>query len=256
MSGGYETLVIERQGNLARLELRRPERLNAVAMQGAHEMLDAAREIAADDGIRMVAVTGQGRAFSTGIDLKELAAGRIDHSYFDLWDSALREFETMDKLAICLIQGYALGGGLQLCLACDIRVCAPSAKLGLPAIKEGLLPGLGTWRLARYIGMGRAKSLIIRGNMIDGREAERIGLVDHLVDEDAMEAEFEDWIAEYTKTNSAGCRYSKAMLQECFDLGFDDFFAKYLDLQRRAVESEDFEEAMTAYREDRPPNWS
>ena len=256
MGGKYETLAFEKDGQLGRLELRRPERLNAVAMQGAREMLDVAKEIAADDELRMVVVTGQGRAFSTGIDLKELAAGRIDHSYFDLWDSALRVFETMDKLAICLIQGYALGGGLQLCLACDIRVCTPSAQLGLPAIKEGLLPGLGTWRLARYIGMGRAKSLIIRGNMIDGREAERIGLVDHLVDEDAIQAEFEDWIAEYAKTNSVGCRYSKAMLQECFDMGFDAFFAKYLELQRRAVESPDFEEAMTAYREDRPPNWS
>ena len=132
-------------------------------MTGTRELLDAAHSVAADDDVRMVSITGSGRAFSTGIDLKHLAAGRIEPSYFDMWDAALRVFETMDKLVLCLIHGYAVGGGLQLALACDIRVCTPSAKLGLPAIKEGLIPGLGTFRLARYVGLGRAKSLIISG---------------------------------------------------------------------------------------------
>ena len=255
MATQFQTLAFQKDGHLGRLELRRPERLNAVAMTGARELLEVAELIAQDDSLRMIAITGEGRAFSTGIDLKDLAAGEIDLSYFDMWDRALRIIETMDKLVLCLIHGYAVGGGLQLGLASDIRVCTRSAKLGLPAIKEGLIPGLGTWRLARYIGMGRAKALIIRGNMIDGVEAERIGMVDHLVDDDDPKAAFEDWIADYAKTNSAGCRFSKEMLLDCFDLGFDGFFAKYLELQKRSIEADDFSEAMTAYREDRPANW-
>ena len=255
MSGNYETLNLAREGRLVRLELVRPERLNAVAMTGAHEMLDAARRIAADEAARMVAITGSGRALSTGIDLKDLAAGLIEQSYFEMWDSALRVFETMDKLVVCLIHGYAIGGGLQLALASDVRVCTPSAKLGLPAIKEGLIPGLGTFRLARYIGLGRAKSLIIRGNMIDGTEAERIGLVDHLVGEETAFEEFEGWLAEYAATNSAGCRASKQMLLDCFDLGWDAFFHKYLVLQEKAVAAPDFAEAMAAYRAGRDPRW-
>ena len=255
MTGSYETLNLTGDGRLVRLELVRPQRLNAVAMTGAREMLDAARRIAADEDARMVAITGSGRAFSTGIDLKDLAAGLIDQSYFDLWDSALRVFETMDKLVLCLIHGYAIGGGLQLALACDIRVCTPSAKLGLPAIKEGLIPGLGTFRLARYIGLGRARSLIIRGNLIDGTEAERIGLVDHLVGEDTAFEEFEDWLAEYAATNSAGCRASKQMLLDCFDLGWEAFFRRYLALQNEAVAAPDFAEAMDAYRAGRDPRW-
>ena len=255
MTGSYETLNLTGDGRLVRLELVRPQRLNAVAMTGAREMLDAARRIAADEDARMVAITGAGRAFSTGIDLKDLAAGRIDQSYFDLWDSALRVFETMDKLVVCLIHGYAIGGGLQLALACDIRVCTPSAKLGLPAIKEGLIPGLGTFRLARYIGLGRAKSLIIRGNLIDGTEAERIGLVDHLVGEETAFEELEDWLAEYAASNSAGCRASKQMLLDCFDLGWEAFFHRYLALQNEAVAAPDFAEAMDAYRAGRDPRW-
>ena len=253
MTANYETLNVTSDGRLVRLELVRPERLNAVAMTGAREMLHAVRRIAADDDVRMVAITGSGRAFSTGIDLKDLAAGLIDQSYFDLWDSALRVIETMDKLAVCLI--HAIGGGLQLALACDIRVCTPSARLGLPAIKEGLIPGLGTFRLARYVGLGRAKALIIRGNMIDGSEAQRIGMVDHLVGEDTAFEEFEEWLAEYAATNSAGCRASKQMLLDCFDLGWEAFFRKYLVLQEKAVAGPDFAEAMDAYRTGRDPQW-
>ena len=255
MTADYETISLSRDGRLARLEFRRPKRLNAVAMTGAHEVLDAARQIADDESLRMVAITGTGRAFSTGIDLKDLAAGLIEPSYFVMWDEALRVFETMDKLVLCLIHGYAIGGGLQLALACDIRACTPSAQLGLPAIKEGLIPGLGTFRLARYIGLGRAKSLIIRGNMIDGTEAERIGMVDHLVGEETAADEFEALLAEYAATNSAGCRASKQMLLDCFDLGWDAFFHKYLVLQDRAVSTPDFAEAMAAYREGRDPRW-
>lgn len=255
MTTDYTTLTYLKDGPIGRLQLDRTERLNAVAMTGCRELLDVAQKIAADDSLRMVAITGAGRAFSTGIDLKDLAAGEIDQSYFDMWDRALRIFETMDSLVLCLIHGYALGGGLQLALVSDIRVCTPSAKLGLPAIKEGLIPGLGTFRLARYIGLGRAKQLIISGLMIDGAEGQRIGLVDHLVGEETRETEFERWIEEYGKVNSAGCRYSKQMLVECFDMGFDAFFAKYLDLQERATAADDFSEAMEAYRESRPPVW-
>ena len=255
MADAYETLSYTKDGSTGYLVLTRPERLNAVAMAGAHELHDVVGKIASDPDLRMVVITGAGRAFSTGIDLKDLAAGQIEPLYFDLWDRALRVIETMDKLAICLVHGYAVGGGLQLALACDIRVCTPSAKMGLPAIKEGLIPGLGTWRLARYVGLGRAKSLIIRGHMIDGIEAERIGMVDHLVQEDTADAEFKVLIDEYGRSNSEGCRQSKAMLLECFDMGFDAFFAKYLERQQRAMDAPDFAEAMTAYKENRPPRW-
>ena len=255
MTADYETMKLTREGRLLRIELTRPERLNAFAMTGTRELLDAAHSVAADDDVRMVSITGSGRAFSTGIDLKHLAAGRIEPSYFDMWDAALRVFETMDKLVLCLIHGYAVGGGLQLALACDIRVCTPSAQLGLPAIKEGLIPGLGTFRLARYVGLGRAKSLIIRGNMIDGTEAERIGMVDHLVAEDTAFDEYEGYLAEYASTNSAGCRASKQMLLDCFDLGWDGFFHKYLVLQNKAMAAPDFAEAMEAYRAGRDPRW-
>jgi enoyl-CoA hydratase/carnithine racemase len=256
MTDDYETIIYEKDGRRARVTFNRPRILNAVAMTGAREFDRLAAEIADDTDIRIVTISGAGRAFSTGIDLKDLAAGLIDDSYFDLWDRALRRFETMDKLVVCLIHGYALGGGLQLALAADIRVSTPSAKLGLPAIKEGLIPGLGTLRLARYIGLGRAKRLIITGDMIDAAEGERIGLIDYLVSEDGAAAEFEDIVERVSAANSKGCRLSKKMLEKCFDLDFESFFSSYKECQTEATRSDDFREAMTAYRENRSPNWS
>ena len=256
MADNYETLKYQKQGTRARITFNRPEILNAVAMTGAHEMDALAARIAEDEEIRLVSINGSGRAFSTGIDLRHLSTGQIDNSYFDLWDRALRRFETMDKLVLCLIHGYALGGGLQLALASDIRVCTPSAQLGLPAIKEGLIPGLGTLRLARYIGLGRAKRLIITGEMIDGVEGERIGMIDYLVSEDNAEVEFEEIITRVSAVNSKGCRLSKQMLNNCYDLDFETFFSLYKEHQFRATSSDDFSEAMSAYRENRLPKWS
>ncbi len=256
MTSRYDTLLYEKKGARANITLNRPELLNAVAMNGVIELHSVAKLIAEDNDIRMVTINGAGRAFSTGIDLKDLSNGKIDNSYYDLWDQALRHFEVMEKLVICRIHGYALGGGLQLALAADIRVCTPCAKLGLPAIKEGLIPGLGTLRLARYIGVGRAKRLIISGEMVDGEEGEKIGLVDYLVSPNNTKKEFEVIVDKLASLNSHGCRLSKQMLAHCFDLDFDNYFTLYKSLQADATSSADFKEAMSAYKEKRTPVWS
>ncbi len=255
METHYQHLRIERDGKVAHLILNRPDVLNAVHQAAALEVAAAARALAAEPELRLIAIRGAGRAFCTGIDLKELAVGQIDETYFRIWEDALRCFETMDKLVLCLIHGHALGGGLQLALACDIRVATADASLALPAINEGLIPGLGTYRLARYIGLGRAKRLIISGDVVTGAEALEIGLVDHLGSAVDMVSEFEALIEKYRAVNSEGCRLSKHAVRECFDLGYEAFLERYMGLQEQAFGSKDFEEAMTAYRAKRGPNW-
>lgn len=250
-----EHLTVDKEGKVAQVTLDRPERLNAMHYPAVRD-LDAVSQLLADDKeIRMVTIQGADRAFCTGIDLKELSNGEIDHGYHSVFERSLRRFETMDKLVLCLIHGYALGGGLQLALACDIRVCTPSVEIGLPAINESLIPGLATMRLARYVGMGRAKRMVILGNNIDGEEAHRIGLVDHLVDEEHPREEFGEWIERYMDANSMGSRLSKQAMVGAFDLDFQSFLDRYLELQADAHDSPDFKEAMEAYREDREPEW-
>lgn len=256
MNAELENLVVETEGRIARVTLDRPERRNAMDYPAASE-LDAATQLLADDlDVRLVAISGAGPSFCSGIDLKDLSAGELPFEYFEVWERALRRLETMDALVLCLVHGHAAGGGLQLALASDIRVATPSAEMWLPAIREGIIPGLGTWRLARYVGAGRAKKMTILGNRVDGEEARRIGLADHLVGEETAREEFEDLIERYMRGNSAGCRLSKLLVNDAFDLAFEPFLEAYLARQERAWNSEDFEEAAAAYREDRQPEWA
>jgi enoyl-CoA hydratase/carnithine racemase len=252
----FETMFWEKSGPIARITLHRPEVLNAMNTRATCDLQAVADQISTDEEIRVVAITGAGRAFCTGIDLKELSAGKIDLSYHAQWEGALRTFETMEPIVLCLIHGYCLGGGLQLALACDIRVASPSAQIGLPAIRESLIPGLGTWRLPRFIGMGRAKQLILSGDNILGQEAHRIGLVDHLVGEETYGEDFEAIIQKYLKTCSKGSRLAKLATNLAYDLDYEPFYEEYIKLQALAQTSYDFHEATKAYKEKREPQWS
>lgn len=256
MNVELEHMSVEKDGQIARITLNRPERLNAIHHDAARDIDAVAQLLDRDREVRLITIEGEGRAFCSGIDLKELSAGNIDDRIYPPWERGLRRFETMDAIVICLVHGYALGGGLQIALASDIRVCTPDAKLGLTAIEESILPGLGTWRLPRYIGLGRAKKMNILGNLIDGEEALRIGLADHLVEEDTMHEELDELIEEYMKANSVGARLTKRATVDAFDKEFEAFFQQYLEFQSQAMASDDFEEAMAAIREDRQPEWS
>jgi len=252
----FEHLTVEKDGPIARLTLNRPERLNAMHYDATRD-LDAVTQLLDEDrDVRLVTIEGEGRAFCSGIDLKEMAAGNIDMRFFPPWERAMRRLELMDAIVISLMHGYSIGGGLQIGLASDIRVSTPTSQMGLTAIAESFLPGLGTWRLARYIGMGRAKKLNILGNLIDGEEALRIGLVDHLVDDETKDEEFEALIEDYMAANSKGARLTKRATVDAFDLDYEAFLAQYLDLQQQALEHPDHDEAKDALNEDRPPVWS
>lgn len=251
----FQHLKYRTEGKLARLTLNRPQALNSMPHEMVAEM-DAVSQLLQDDKqVRVVAVTGAGRAFSAGIDLKALSRGEIDETYLVPWERFLRRLETMDKLVICLLHGYFIGGGMQLALACDIRVATPSAKTGIPAVKEGLIPSLGPWRLARYVGLGRARKLTLLGNIIDGNEAHQIGLVDHLVGEETANEEFEAILKEYLACAGEAGRSSKQLLTQAFDYGFEQAHAYYLELQHRIFAGDDLKEAKAAFAENRTPNW-
>jgi len=251
-----ETMYFEKQGRVGYLTLNRPQLLNAMNYQGSLDLNRAAEMIRDDPDVRLVVFRGAGRAFCTGIDLKQLAAGELPHQYYENWDRALRILELAEKILICAMHGYALGGGLQLALACDIRIATPQCQLGLPAIKEGIVPGLGTFRLPRYIGLGRAKWMVLSGENVDGRTALQMGLVDHVVEAEDFDAELGSLVDKYLRICSVGTRQSKMLLNMPFDMSHGEFFEEYLRRQRIALASPDHQEAMAAYREGREPAFS
>ncbi len=250
-----ETMNWEKEGKVARVVLNRPQLLNAVSNQATIDLNTVADAIAKEDAVRVVVITGTGRSFSTGIDLKQLSTDQIEMVYHHRFERALRIFETMEKIVIVGIQEYCLGGGLQLALACDIRVAADNAILGLPAIKEGLIPGLGTFRLSHYVGLGRAKHLVLSGENVNAQEAYAMGLVDYCVPLPEFETRLEQVVQQYVRVCSVATVKSKTLVNQSFEMGYDGFLNKYFELQEMAQTSGDHLEARRAYREKREPEF-
>jgi enoyl-CoA hydratase len=185
-----EYIKIERKDAIAIVTINRPDKLNSLNAEIVAALYDAALELEADREVRGVIITGAGdKAFVAGADISELArmtpVSGIQVSRAG--QEAFRFIETMPKPVVAAVNGFALGGGLELALACHIRLASENAKLGLPETKLGIIPGYGgTVRLPRLVGRGRALELILTGEMIDAQEAFRIGLVNRVVAPEAL----------------------------------------------------------------------
>lgn len=182
----YNRIVFDSSADgIALVTVNRPDKLNALNGEVMGELAEAFGRIENDAAIRGLILTGAGeKAFVAGADIKELAAlGPVEAQHF-AWrgQAVMRKLELLKKPSVAAINGFALGGGLELAMACAMRVASPNAKMGQPEIKLGLLPGYGgTQRLPRLVGRGRALELLLTGEPIDAAEAHRIGLVNHVV---------------------------------------------------------------------------
>jgi len=191
----YETIILDRKEGIGYLTINRPKVFNAINNQMIEEMKRAIEEFHQDKLVGVVIITGTGKAFQTGADIEELS--QMSPLEILQWNQGVVEnFEALEKMrqpVIAAINGYALGGGLELALACTIRIAAESAKMGLPEVKIGILPGAGgTQRLPRLIGKGLAAEMILTGEMIDAKEAYRIGLVNRVVPAEQLMATAEE----------------------------------------------------------------
>src|SRR5579883_2983386 len=243
-----KAVLLEKRGHIADLTFNRPECLNAENWQMAHDFHAALDEIEKSPEIKAVIVSGKGRAFSSGIDLKSLSRGEIEIDWFRAFDEAMRRLEQLEALTVAKIRGYAIGGGLQTALACDLRVAAPDGKLGLPAVLEALIPGMGTWRLARFIGLGRARRLVLTGELVDAEEGLRIGLLDWIAPEKQLDEKVSSVIDAVLIGSAAAQAFSKKLVTAAFESDFDSAFSDYLEYQQRALDSRDHQQAMAAYR--------
>lgn len=184
----YRGIILERRDRIALLTVNRPDVLNALDPPTWEELADAVRHVEQDPDIRVLIVTGAGeKAFAAGSDIRSLRERTMwDVLQYSSQD-VLTELENLPKPVIAAVNGYALGGGCELAMACDIRIAAETARIGLPEVNLGIVPGAGgTQRLVRLVGLGKAKELIFTGDIIDAHEAERIGLVNKVVPQDEL----------------------------------------------------------------------
>jgi enoyl-CoA hydratase len=182
----YENILYEKRGNIACVTFNRPTKLNALNRKTMEELAAILTDARDDPAVRVLLLTGAGeKAFIAGADINELAQHTpVDGKDFSIWgQGALRLLETMGKPSIAAINGFALGGGCELALACSIRIASRTAKLGQPEVKLGIIPGYGgSQRLARLCGKGVAHELCLTGEMISADEAARIGLINRVVE--------------------------------------------------------------------------
>lgn len=198
------------------ITLTRPHVLNAVDTQLAQELDAAVERAVRDPEARVLVVSGEGRAFSSGMDRTALSAGETGEPFFRHWIRALNELEETGKLVIAAIRGHCLGGGLQLALACDVRLATSDAVLGLGATRHALIPDGAVFRLARVVGLGRAKELALLNDSISPETALAMGLVNWVVPPDEFDSALRRVIAKCLEAAPTATRHTKRLLQASF----------------------------------------
>ena len=241
------SVVLEVEGPLATITLNRPDVLNAENLAWVQALEAAVRTVATESGVRTVLVRGAGRAFCAGMDLEMLSREGMPDGFYEGQERAFRELELMDKITIAALHGYCLGGGLQLAISCDIRICGTDCRLGLPALQEGLFPGMAVFRLPRLIGLGPARRLILSGENIGPEEALRLGLVDHLVPAERFEEGVAEVLATYLDAPRTASAASKRLMGRALDAPFETVYRESLPLLAECLASSDVESARAAW---------
>ena len=240
------------------LTLSRPEAANALSRPLIDELSTAIGGLSEDSAVRAVVITGAGKAFCGGADLKERLAMSADETraFLDELGGLLSTLSSLSCPVIAAINGSAYGGGLELALACDLRLAAETAMMGLVEVRLGIIPGAGgTQRLARLVGVARTKELIFTGRRFDARAAERMGVVNAVVPLD----ELEEAVAELVEEIAAGAPLAVARAKAAIDGGIALTLAGGLALERRCYEvvlgSADRNEGLRAFAEKRAPSF-
>jgi len=241
-------IVLEVDGPLVRITLNRPDVLNAENLAWVQALESAVRTVATEPSVRTVLVRGAGRAFCAGMDLEMLSREGMPAGFYEGQERAFRELELMDKITIAALHGYCLGGGLQLAISCDIRICSTDCRLGLPALREGLFPGMAVFRLPRLIGLGPARRLILSGETIGAEEALRLGLVDHLVPAERFEAGVAEVLTLYLDAPRTASMASKRLMRRALDAPFETAYRESLPQLAECLASTDLESAREAWR--------
>ncbi len=255
----FDNLLLERDGAIAIVTINRPKVLNALDSQTIDELRRAILDLKQDAGVRVVILTGAGeKAFVAGADINELAVqtppGGREHALAG--QHVLDVIENMGKPVVAAINGYALGGGCELAMACTLRIAADTAKLGQPEIALGLLPGYaGTQRLSRLVGKGKAMEMILTGAPIAADEALRIGLVNRVVPAAALMGEARALAAQLAKSAPIAMRYIINAVNKGTEMAFAEACQYEATLFGLVASTEDMREGTAAFLEKRQPDF-
>src|SRR6058998_2883945 len=244
-------VTYEARDGVGWITLNRPAVLNALSTELAAALADHAETAAADRRARQVVVRGAGRAFCSGMDRTALAAGTIGEAFFRHWNRALDCLEDMPKITVAVLHGYSIGGGLQLALGCDLRLATEDAVLGLGATRHALVPDGAVLRLARVVGVGRAKELALLNDHVSPAEARAIGLVNWVCAPADLDQTLAAVVAKARAASPTASGYTKRLLHESFHRDPRTLLEDVLAAQDECMSSWEIDEANRAWQEKR-----
>ncbi len=251
----YKTLIYEKKDNIGVLTVNRPEKLNALSNELIGELEQFLDEVENDEKLRVLVITGAGeKAFVAGADIQELVDrdALIGRRVSRTRQESFSRIENLSIPVIAAVNGYALGGGLELALACNIRICSDRAQFGAPEVKLGIIPGDGgTQRLPRLVGLGRAMEMILTGDFIDAQEAYRIGLANRVVPHDELMEKTMDLAQKIAKRPPLAVRYAKEAVNRSQEGDTVSGYALESYLHALTCTTEDKKEGVQAFLEKR-----
>jgi enoyl-CoA hydratase/carnithine racemase len=245
----HGTVLLEVEGPLAQVTLNRPAVLNAANLEFMEDFEAAVDALEAAPDVRVVLVRGAGRAFSAGLDLDMSAGGKSPRllEFFERQERSRGRLEALEKITIAAVHGYCVGGGLQLAISCDIRVCSSDCKLGLPAVLEGIFPGMAPVRLPRLIGLGPARRLVLSGELVGAEESLRLGMVDYVVPAERFEEETAAIVETYLKVPHTAAMASKRLMRRAFEVPLATLEDEMLPLMEACLDSPEVAVAAQAW---------
>ena len=254
----YKNLIVETIKKIGIVKINRPEVLNAVNIETILELEKAMHEFDDNEDILVIIITGEGKSFVSGSDISKLA--QLDalqaREYSQIGQRVLSFIENMEKPVIAAVNGYALGSGCELAMACDIRIASEKAKFGQPEVKLGIIPGhAGTQRLARLVGISIAKELIFTGDIIDAQEALRIGLVNKVVEQESLLEEVNNIANKIVAVGPTAVRLAKTVINRGIDTNLTTASSYETEAFCVVFSTDEAKEGMNAFLEKRKPNW-
>ncbi|MDQ0467406.1 enoyl-CoA hydratase [Labrys wisconsinensis] len=250
----FETIIAETRGRVGLVTLNRPKALNALDSRVAAELTRALAAFDADPGIGAMVVTGSDKAFAAGADIKEMADKTFPAVVLDDFIAAWDGIPRLKKPLIAAVAGFALGGGCELAMMCDLIIAADTAKFGQPEIRLGVIPGIGgTQRLARAIGKAKAMEMVLTGRLMDAAEAERAGLVARVVPAAALVEEALKTAEAIAALSTPAVVAAKAAVNRAFETGLAEGICWERQAFYALFATADQKEGMAAFVEKRPP---
>jgi enoyl-CoA hydratase len=253
----YKNIIFQVEGGVALLTFNRPKALNAMDSETMTELAAAVAVCKNDDNIKVLVLTGGGdKAFVAGADIAQMQNLRPKDAlaFMELGHETMRSLETMSKPSIAAVNGFALGGGTEIAMSCDMRFASEKARFGQPEILIGLIPGWGgTQRLPRLIGMGRAKEIILGGEQVDAKRAYEIGLVNRVYPADQLMPETMKFAQKMATLPGFALKMAKHSMNYGYDLALDNANRLETECCAQCFSTDDQKEGMSAFLEKRKP---